>query len=335
MHFSPSRISLKTANISSFTPETSLKKQLLTPRCSGEDAGTIFPSDYIQDFQTDGTVDASGDLTRGCFMRNNTDDLSQVNASWAVGSNILGFDYPITPTADIIPLLNLTTNSTNCGISSILNVTLLNATAHGNSCPYQSYTAATIWSWAWGEPRNYTGASDASSDALFRCATANIDLAGRWVVADCSQKYYAACRANGQPYNWSITTYPVSYSFAKQACHDSYQFAAPRTALENSYLAQAMRNSRRDYDGQGVWVDFNSLDYKSCWVTGGPNATCPYSDTLQQDDDLQKRVILVCSLSLLLWLPGLLADIGTGSNDRSGYRFSCYRPYRIREGGRE
>jgi len=296
------------------------------------DTGTIFPSDYIQDFQTDVTADASGDLTRGCFMRNSTDDLGQVNASWAVASTIPGFEYPITPTADIVPLLNLTTNSTNCGISSILNVTLLNATAHDNFHSYRNYTAATIWSWAQGEPRNYTGDSDASSDSLFRCATANIDLAGRWVVADCSQKYYAACRAK-QPYNWSITTYPISYSFAKQACNEPYQFAAPRTALENSYLTQKLRDSRRDYDGQGVWVDFNSLDYKSCWVTGGPNATCPYSDTLQQDDDLEKRVILVCSISFQY--SRLLTNEVIGPDHSCGHCISHYCPYCICEGSGE
>jgi hypothetical protein len=257
------------------------------------DTGTIFPSSYIQDIQADVITDSSGDLTRGCFMHNSTDDLSMINSSWAVDTTLPGFDYPTTPLANITPLLNLTTNSTNCGISPFLNVTLLNATAHDNYIPYQNFTYSTVWSWAPGEPRNYTS-SDASSESLFRCATANIDLAGRWVVADCSQKYYAACRANRQPYNWTINSYPISYSFADQACPDSYQFAAPRTALENSYLAQAMRNSHRDYDGHGAWVDFNSLDYKSCWVTGGPNATCLYSTSLRQEDDLQKRIILVC-----------------------------------------
>ena len=112
---------------------------------------------------------------------------------------------------------------------------------------------------------------------------------------DCSQKYYAACRAQNQPYNWTITSYPISYSYASAACPNSYNFAAPRTALENSYLAQAMRASHRDYDGHGAWVDFNSLDVKGCWTSGGPNATCPYSDTLAQEDDLRKKYVLVNS----------------------------------------
>jgi hypothetical protein len=193
-----------------------------------------------------------------------------------------GFDYPITPTANLTPFLNLTTNSINCGISPMLNVTLLNQTAHDNYVPYQNFSYATIWSWvrvspptqygnsdansiqAPGEPRNYTSSTNAESDLLFRCATCNADLAGRWRVDDCSQKYFAACRAQNQPYNWTITSYPISYSYTNQACPDSYNFAAPRTALENSYLARAMRASHRDYGGHGAWVDFNSLDMKGC-----------------------------------------------------------------------
>jgi hypothetical protein len=151
----------------------------------------------------------------------------------------------------------------------MLNVTLLNATAHDNYIPYQNFTYSTIWSWAPGEPRNHSTSSDSNSDSLFRCATSNADHNGHWYTADCSQKYYAACRAGSQPYNWTLTSYPISYSFASQACPDDYEFSAPRTALENSFLTQAMRVSRRDFDNHGAWVDFNSLDVRGCWTTGG------------------------------------------------------------------
>jgi hypothetical protein len=253
---------------------------------SGDDS-IIFPSGYIQSNQAI-VADSSGKLTNGCFLRNNTENLAKVNSSWATNTNLPDFDYPTSIESNIYPLLNLTSNSTNCGISPILNVTLLNATAHDNFRPYQNYTLSTIWSWAPGEPK-----SDTSSGTLFRCATANINLQGHWVVNDCSSKFYAACRANNQPYNWTITSYQISYSFAEQACGDSYHFAAPRTALENSYLFQAMKDSGRDYDGHGAWVDFNSLEYQGCWTSGGPNATCPYLVTLAQDGDLHNRDVWV------------------------------------------
>jgi hypothetical protein len=253
----------------------------------------LFPNGYIQDLAQNVSSSSQGVLTSGCFFQSDTEDLSRINSSWANDANLLGFDYPTSMASDVTPLLNLTTNTTSCGISPNLNVTLLNATAHDDPEPYKEYVYATIWSWAPGEPKN---SSSDVSDSLFRCATSNIDLGGRWIVNDCSQKYYTACRASGQPYNWTIATYPVSYSYASQTCPSNYSFGAPRTALENSYLTQAMRDSHRDYDGNGVWVDFNSLDYQDCWVTGGPNATCPYKQTSTGEYDLKKNTVLVSSL---------------------------------------
>jgi len=143
----------------------------------------------------------------------------------------------------------------------MLNVTLQNYTAHNSYIPYQNYSYSTIWSWAPNEPKNYSSSDpNASSDSLFRCATANIDLGGHWVVADCSSKFYAACRARNQPYNWTITSYAVSYSFADAACPVDHDFAAPRTALENSYLRQAMRRSDTDCDGHGAVSIIRLLD---------------------------------------------------------------------------
>jgi hypothetical protein len=264
--------------------------QMVNYNFSGDES-VVFPSGYIQsNLQVAATQ--SGKLTSGCFLRDHMDNLTQVNSSWATGTNITGFDYPTSKMSNSIPFLNLTSNSTNCGISPILNVTLLNSTANDDFRPYQNYIYATIWSWAPGEPKNYTSSMDGTSDSLFRCATANLDLQGRWVVNDCSTKYYAACRARTQAYNWTITSYAISYSYANAACDDGYDFAAPRTALENSYLRQTMMTSRRDYDGHGVWIDFNSLEYEGCWTTGGPNATCPYLNSVSQTDDLHKKFIL-------------------------------------------
>lgn len=104
------------------------------------DESTIFPNGYIQDIEKNVTASSSGQLTRGCFFRTDTEDLSQINSSWANDANLPAFDYPVSVESDIIPLLNLTTNTTNCGISPILNVTLLNATAHDNAPPYRNYT---------------------------------------------------------------------------------------------------------------------------------------------------------------------------------------------------
>jgi hypothetical protein len=104
------------------------------------DEQTIFPSGYIQDVETNVSASTSGELTRGCFFRQNPETVAQANSSWASDGNIPDFSYPTSATSDIVPLLNLTTNTTNCGISPNLNVTLLNATAHEDSTPYKNYT---------------------------------------------------------------------------------------------------------------------------------------------------------------------------------------------------
>jgi hypothetical protein len=264
------------------------------------DYSTIFPSGYIQNNQPDTNASSSGQVTQGCFLRNNTAELSLVNSSWATGTGISGFDYPTSPSSDLLPLLSLMSNFTNCGISPILNVTLLNSTADDNFAPYQNYSYATIWSWAPGEPK-YKSSNNGSADPIFRCAFATTDLGGRWIVNECSSEFYASCRANTQPYNWTVTTDPVAYSYANQACPDGYTFAAPRTALENSYLVQAIGSVQSDYDANGVWVDFNSLDTEGCWVSGGPNATCPYLNTSSVQNDLKERYIIVRGSSSEEW----------------------------------
>lgn len=58
------------------------------------DSGVIFPTGYLQDLQTDVNESSTGLLTRGCFLSNLTDDLTQNNSSWAFDSISPGVDYP-------------------------------------------------------------------------------------------------------------------------------------------------------------------------------------------------------------------------------------------------
>ncbi|KAL2061617.1 hypothetical protein VTL71DRAFT_6994 [Oculimacula yallundae] len=258
------------------------------------DSGMIFRDGFIQDLQTDVRAADNGTIIDGCFFRSSTDELAQINSSWAVLDSLPDFGYPTAASADLSPLLNLTSAATNCGISSHLNTTLLSTSANTNSTPYSLFSYSTIWSWAPNEPQNAstTTESPSSDSEIFRCAISNKDRDGRWVVDDCSAKRYAACRARDEPYNWTITGTPTSYSFASQNCPDDYAFAAPRTALENAYLTLAMRRVDRDWDGHGAWVDLNSLDVEGCWVMGGENATCPYKN-IPNDNDYQERAAIV------------------------------------------
>lgn len=63
------------------------------------DSGVIFPSGYIQDLQADVTASSSGRLTSGCLLGNLTDDLTQINSSWAFDARLPGFDYPTNASA--------------------------------------------------------------------------------------------------------------------------------------------------------------------------------------------------------------------------------------------
>lgn len=255
-----------------------------------EDSKTIFGKDYLQNMRAGLNMTTSNGPGIDCFLQD-TGDLSRVNSSWAA-ARISPSDHPTVTPGDITSLLNLTSNTTNCGISPILNGTVLEATADDNYGGYQNFSYATIWSWAPGEPKNYT-IPGSTPDFKFRCATANPNLVGRWAVADCSQEYYAACRSSRHPYNWTISGNPTSYFSASDACPNGYVFDPPMTALENSYLNQAIRRTGRNYDNHGIWVDFNCLDVPSCWVTGGVNATCPYDGTYAENPYLRKRYILV------------------------------------------
>ncbi|KAF7956532.1 hypothetical protein EAE96_003868 [Botrytis aclada] len=300
------------------------------------DAGTIFPSGYLSNpHDQDTFVSADGVVESGCFLVNATEDVSQVNSSWATAANIPGFDYPTNSNSSLTSLLNLTSSLTKCGISPILNTTLLNTTADTNSPPYETYTYSTIWSWAPDEPRSSNDSDSKSDDSLFRCATLH-PTTTNWHVTDCSTKLYAACRAPSQPYNWTLTTYPISYSYAAQACPSPYIFSAPRTALENAYLSQTTTNfsPARDFDADDpkIWLDFNSLDTKNCWTTGGPNTTCPYSNE-ENDDDTRERAVVVPLVATLIVLTifflVLCVNCGKGF---LGRRSEGKRRRRVREG---
>ena len=62
-----------------------------------------------------------------------------------------------------------------------------------------------------------------------------------------------------------------------------------------------------------VWLDFNALDADECWVSGGANATCPYSNVLEREE-MNRRTLLVSfdmffSLLVLIYcIPTKLLD---------------------------
>ncbi|KZF23436.1 hypothetical protein L228DRAFT_282165 [Xylona heveae TC161] len=296
----------------------------LDPEMSGynfaADEGTIFPQDELEVSHTI-EVSNSDVLTVGCVFDPSTTALSQLNNSWFITNGIVTPNDPLAVTATLNHSLSLIPNITACGISPILNNTLLNSTANTNVSPYEDFAYEATWSWAPNEPRNSSEVVNDDSDddgSNFRCAVADPTLNGRWRVEDCEEHNYAACRVESQPYHWQITTYATTFSWATGACPKNSTFDAPRTGLENLYLLSAIRK-QTDLEGRSVWVKFNSLDKEYCWVVGGSNTTCPYvSDSFVN----RERTVLVPSIGaiVVLFISALTLFVKCASNRRTSHR---------------
>lgn len=266
------------------------------------DEDTIFPRGFLRS-ERNITIGTNGEVVEGCLFQNGTSKLGfGGNTSWAEASTILDFAFPTLVGEDLRPLLNLTQNSMNCGFSPFLNTSLLR---DGNGAqsflPYQNFTQATIWSWAEGEPRSYNTTSATNKTNPYHCATMS-STSGHWANSDCGSTHYVACRATGQPWNWTLSNTAISYAYAEGACGRGYGFATPRTGLENRYLLEVVREK---VEGGSVWVDFNELDEVGCWVTGGKDAECLWKISDVEAEFMRKRIILVgfSSLLFLLFIP--------------------------------
>ncbi|KAL2352481.1 hypothetical protein BJ546DRAFT_211209 [Cryomyces antarcticus] len=252
------------------------------------DSSTIFPQYELQSVQNV-TISSTGEVTAGCVFNPGQTSLSAVNSSWALSSDMSIF----SPASGS---LNASTNSianlTACGITAVMNVTLLNTTADTNILPYRDMRYSSVWSWAPSEPRN--DSARPNNDAPFRCAM--FDTNGRWHVAGCATHSFAACRDRTQPFSWTISGSRGSYSSANDACPSNSTFAVPRTALENSYLLSAFHRRDDAIDDQQIWLNFNALDAQNCWVSG-VNTTCPYTPSKNSDP---RRTIVVPTVAAVI-----------------------------------
>ncbi len=275
------------------------------------DADSIFMfSQHLLDNTVNVTLAADGTVSSGCIFNYQNTSLPAANSSWAVSS-----DMPTLSLTDLSPpyynsSLPAVGNLTACGISPILNQTLGNATADVNIAPYQEFVYSAIWSWYKGEPQ--TKADDSSNS--FRCAALDSSIEGRWRVNDCRENHHAACRTNGQPHVWTLTSAKSHYTAAEDNCPANATFAVPRTALENQYLLGAYREAvARDKSiaNDVVWINFNSLDVASCWVTG-VNATCPYTPVARSNG--QSIIVPVVAAIIVIVLAIFMVLVKCGAN---------------------
>ena len=251
------------------------------------DASTIFPARYLQ-ASISVSESANGRLEGSCFVRSDTNSVSNANNSWATALDLAG-------APNVLQLeFEGATNLTLCGISPVLNRTLGGGMADQNYQPYLDYTQSTIWSWGLGEPKNPTH-GDNNVDFQNRCATLNA-TSGYWQSENCEQSHYSACRLDNSPYLWDISNQHETYTKAGLSCDEHYGFSTPRTALENAYLLHAWRDviASYDIDDKLLWINFNDLDAKSCWVIG-QNTTCPYLSEMST-----KRTVIVPTVAAVI-----------------------------------
>ncbi|TQS36848.1 hypothetical protein Golomagni_02692 [Golovinomyces magnicellulatus] len=255
------------------------------------DSDIIFPMDYLRSRPRNIKITSTGEVTDGCYLQNETQEISLINSSWA-SEPVSSIFENSSISNDLAFLLRLASNLSNCGISPLLNDTP-NITVK-NPMLYSNYKNSTNWAWAVDEPRNYDRSSEnINNSSNFRCATTHLSLSGRWTVSNCSDKYFGACRATGQPYKWAVSSAATSFHLVDSYCPEGFVFAAPRTGLENAFLTQEMRRTERNW-GEDVrcWVAFDSFKVDNCWVVGGKNNSCPYVEDETALDTLRKRTLL-------------------------------------------
>lgn len=280
------------------------------------DARTIFPSNYLRNvhavsYASDGTI------SEGCFVDFDRTDIAASNNSWAE-SVVDVSTLSLASNANSSVTSTSISNLTECGSSPFLNDTLLNTTADRDFYPYRTIPYSTIWSWARGEPRNVS--EDEENAERRRCAVIDLSLRGRWRVVDCTDHHYSACRVGGEPYRWAISDQKGSYSFsAVSGCSDGQAFSVPRTGLENMHLVNHYRDVHDDEDSDtALWIDFNSLDRRDCWVAG-VNTTCPYEPG--NDDDRSRTVIVPTVAAVIVFVvAALMILVKCAANRQSSRR---------------
>lgn len=271
------------------------------------DSDTIFPSDYLYENHAYRTNDA-GTVTSGCFYDANAKSPSRVNNTWAMGT----MNSAVDAVND-----DMVRNMTACGLASDLNATLDGVSAAQNFGPYLDLRQATMFGWAPGNPKNF---SDNSTAEHYRCVVIDSSdgYKGLWRLANCLNKYRAACRVGDQPYNWRLSNIEVAYGNAHDACDSGTSFDLPRTGLENTYLHEQILADNQTQNGNSlmnVWVNLNDLDKTNCWVTAGANASCPYQTS---EDELHNRNVIIPTIAVLivLILTGLTILVKCNTNYR-------------------
>lgn len=227
--------------------------------------------------------------------------VAQANTSFAEWTTVPYSDTS-NNTQALGALAHLVQNSTRCGISPILNGSLLDVTADNDLNLYWNISRSAMWSWAIEEPR---GSNLPENSETLSCALMDTTLGGYWRAENCSEPRIAACMVGDKPFTWTLSEKRVSFSDAAHACPDGSIFAVPRTGLENTYLYNAVLSRPRDTINSSsvngsqheVWLNYNCRNVRSCWVSGDLSVSCPYETNSRE---LERRTVQAAAVSAIV-----------------------------------
>lgn len=291
-----------------------------------QDQDAIFPPNYLTK-QTNLTIASNGSVTSGCLYKAGVTEVSQANSSWAI-SNGIPVAYSASDDITMQSLDDTLAGITRCGVSPMLNTTLFGQTADVNVDHYRNVSLAMGWAWAIGEPEGAeSGGGTEDAPKFDRCAIMDLSLGGRWRATNCTEQRLAACRVGNSPFEWALSNSTVEYKLVSGVCPAGSSFAVPRTGLENTYLYEYLLTQPHsvinpvstDPSQREVYIDFNSIDVTSCWVSGGAGASCPYASDPQE---LERKTVLVAAIAgfVILVIAALTLFIKCNANRRNSRR---------------
>lgn len=185
-------------------------------------------------------------------------------------TSLSGVPVSIVDSASILALRN-------CGYLPLIGLDII-STTNANSKEEQdilfnqlvSLSNFNIWSW--------NGVHQPQSS--YRCAV--LDRGG-WRSEDCSNEHHVLCVSSQNASDFFVSANRANYTMSNSRCTElggssaEYNFTLPRAITQNVAIHSKIQELNNDL--YPVWIDFNSLNVKDCWVTGGPNSLCPYTST--------------------------------------------------------
>ncbi|KAG0160742.1 hypothetical protein PDIDSM_8272 [Penicillium digitatum] len=302
----------------------SIDSQLVKCNLSTEE-NLVFPPGYLTS-NVKISAATNGSVTSNCLYESGLTRVPQTYSSWAISSPLPVPDG-LSTDETMGSLSNFLSSITACGLSPMLNTTLFDQTADQQVEYYRNVSLSSSWAWAVGQPHDAKYGGGDGDPKYDRCAVMDLTLNGRWRSTNCTEQRYGACRIGNSPFSGVLSDTAEHFSNLSNTCPPGSSFAVPRTGLENTHLYRHILSlpetkidlSSTDPALREVFVDFNSIDVTSCWVSGGYKARCPYASDPQQ---LERKTVLVAAIAgiIVLLITALTFFVKCNANRRNSRR---------------